>query len=234
MLETSYINWEIFKVYEHSSLFKFMNSSSFQIYNLEFPGLSFQLFPWLLYTHMYPYSYIYMKLFSILILIFLVQFSSVTQSCLILCDPMDFSMPCFPAHYQLPELAQTCFHLIGDAIHPSHPLSSSSSPAPNPSQHQGLFQWVNSSPKYWSFILSISSSNEHPGLNSFRMDWLDLLAVQGTLKSLLQHHSSKASVLPRLALFMVQLSHPYVTNGNTIAWTIWTFGCRLAGFTLLV
>ena len=81
-------------------------------------------------------------------------------------------------------------------------------------------------PKYWSFSFSISPSNEHPGLISFRMDWLDLLAVQGTLKSLPQHHSSKASVLQRSAFFIVQLSHPYMTTGKTIALTRWTF----AGF----
>ena len=78
-------------------------------------------------------------------------------------------------------------------------------------------------PKYWSFNFSISPSSEHPGLNSFRMDWLDLLAVQGTLKSLLQHHSSKASILRHSALFLVQLSHPYVTTGKTIVLTRWTF-----------
>ena len=78
-------------------------------------------------------------------------------------------------------------------------------------------------PKYWSFRFSISPSNEHPGLNSFRMDWLDLLAVQGTLKSLLQHHSSKASILHRSAFFTVQLSHPYMTTGKTITLTRWTF-----------
>ena len=78
-------------------------------------------------------------------------------------------------------------------------------------------------PKCWSFSFSISSSNEHPGLNSFRMDWLDLLAVQGTLKSLLQHHSSKASILRCSAFFIVQLSHPYMTTGKTIALTRWTF-----------
>ena len=98
---------------------------------------------------------------------------------------------------KLPEFTQTQVHRVGDAIQLSHPLSSPSPPAPNPSQHQGLFQWVNSSHEveYWSFSFSISPSNEHPGLTSFRMDWLDLLAVQGTLKSLLQHHSSKASIL---------------------------------------
>ena len=78
-------------------------------------------------------------------------------------------------------------------------------------------------PKYWSFSFNISPSNEHPGMISFRMDWLGLLVVQGTLKSLLQHHSSKASILRRSAFFIVQLSHPYMTTGKTIALTTWTF-----------
>ena len=111
--------------------------------------------------------------------------SSVTQSCPTLCHPMNHSTPGLPVHHQLPESTQTHVHRVGDAIQPSHPLSSPSPPALNPSQHQGLFKWVNSSPrwpKYWSFSFSISPSNEHPGLISFRMDWLDLLAVQGTLK----------------------------------------------------
>ena len=100
-------------------------------------------------------------------------------------------------------------------------------PAPNPCQDQGLFQWVNSSHEvakiYWSFSFSISPSSEYPGLISFRMDWLDLLAVQGTLKSFLLHHSSKASILWHSAFFIVQLSHPYMTTGKTIASTRWTF-----------
>ena len=124
-----------------------------------------------------------------------VQFSSVAQSCPTLCDPMNRSTPGLPVHHQCPEFTQTHVHWVGDAIQPSHPLLSPSPPASNPSKHQGLFQWVNSShegPKYWSFSFSISPSKEHPGLISFRMDRLDLLAVQGTLKSLLQHHSSKA------------------------------------------
>ena len=103
---------------------------------------------------------------------------------------------------ELPEFTQTHVHWVGDAIQPSHPLLSPSPPAPNPSQHQGLFQWVNSS-HHWSFTFSISPSNEHPGLIFFRMDWLDLLAVQGTLKSLLQHHSSKASILRCSAFFLI-------------------------------
>ena len=124
-----------------------------------------------------------------------VQFSSVAQSCPTLCNPMNRRTPGLPVHHQLPEFTQTHIHWVGNAIQPSHPLSSPSPPVPIPSQHQGLFQstlrmrWS----KYWSFSFSISPSNEHPGLISIRMDWLDLLAVQGTLKSLLQQHSSKAS-----------------------------------------
>ena len=126
------------------------------------------------------------------------QFSSVAHSCLTLCTPMNHSAPGLPVHHQLPEFTHTHVHRVSDAIQPSHPLSSPSPPAPNPSQHQSLFQWVNFRmrwPKYWSFSFSINPSQEIPGLISFRMDWLDLLAVQGTLKSLLQHHSSKASIL---------------------------------------
>ena len=119
-----------------------------------------------------------------------VQFSSVTQSCLTLCDPMDCSTLGLPVHHQLPEFTQTHVHWVGDAIQPSHPLSSPSPPALNVSQHQVFsnesalrIRW----PKDWSLSFNIRPSNEHPGLISFRMDWLDLLAVQGTLKSLLQH-----------------------------------------------
>ena len=113
------------------------------------------------------------------------QFNSVVQLCPTLCDPMDCSTPGFPLHHQLPELAQTHVHPVGDAIQLSHPLSSPSPPAFNLFQHQGLsnesvlcIMW----PKYWSFSFSISPSNEESGLVSLRMDWLDLLAVQGTLK----------------------------------------------------
>ena len=115
------------------------------------------------------------------------QFSSEAQSCMTLCDPMNCSTPGLPVHHQLLEFTQTHVHWVGDAIQPSHPLSSPSPPAFNPSQHQGLFKWVSSShqvAKVLSFSFNISSSNEHPGLISFRMDWLDLLAVQRTLKSL--------------------------------------------------
>ena len=155
-----------------------------------------------------------------------IQFSSVTQLCPNLCNPMDRSMPGFPAHHQLPESTQTHVHRVADAIQPSYPRSSPFPPALNLSQHQGLFKWVTSShqvAKVLEFQLQISPSNEHPGLISFRMDWLDLLAVQRTLKNLLQHHSSKASILRHSAFFTVQLSHPYMTPGKTIALTIWTF-----------
>ena len=135
---------------------------------------------------------------------------------------MDCSMPGLPVHQQLPEFTQTHVHWVGDVIQPSPPLLSPSPPALNLSQHQGLFKWVSSShqvPNYWSFSSNISPSNEYPGLISFRMDWLDLLAVQWTLKSLLQHHSSKASILLHSDFFIVQLSHPYMTTGKTIALT---------------
>ena len=154
------------------------------------------------------------------------QFSSAAQSCPTLCNPMDCSTPGFSVHQKLPKLAETHFHWVIDAIQPSHPLSSPSPPAFILSQHH-IFSnesvlhitW----PKYWSFSFSISPSNEHPGLMSFRMDWLDLLAVQGTLKSLLQHHSSKPSVLRHSVFFMAQLSHPYMTTGKTIPLTRRTF-----------
>ena len=158
-----------------------------------------------------------------------VRYSSVQFSRSVVSDslrPMNRSMPGLPVHPQLPEFTQTHVHRVSDAIQPSHPLSSPSPPAPNLSQHQSLFnestlhmRW----PNYWSFSLSISPSKEHPGLISFRMDWLDLLAVQGTLKSLLQHHSSKASILWRSAFFTVQLSHPYMTTGKTVSLTRRTF-----------
>ena len=152
----------------------------------------------------------------------IVQFSSVAQSCLTLWDSMDCSMPGLPVHHQLPEFIQTHVHWVSDAIQPSYPLSS-------PSLLASIFPSIRvfSSgstlhirwPKYWSFSFSISPSNEHSGLTFFRMDWLDFLAVQGTLKSLHQHHSSKISILRHSAFFIVQLSHPYMTTGKTIALT---------------
>ena len=139
---------------------------------------------------------------------------------------MNCSTPGLPVHHQLPVFTQTHVHRVSDAIQPSHPLSSPSPPAPNPSQHRVFssestlhMRW----PKYWSFSFSIIPSKEHPGLISFKMDWLDLLTVQGTLKSLLQHHSSKASILQHSAFFTVQLSDPYMTTGKTIALTRRTF-----------
>ena len=132
---------------------------------------------------------------------------------------MNHSTPCFPVHHQLLEFTQAHVHQVSDAIQPSHPLSSLSPPAPNPSQHLVFSsesalptRW----PKYWSFSFSIIPSKEIPGLISFRMDWLDLLAVQGTLKSLFQHHSSKASILQHSAIFTVQLSHQYMTTGKPL------------------
>ena len=154
-----------------------------------------------------------------------VQFSSVTQLCLTLCDPMDCSTPGFPVHHQLPELAQTLIHQVSMPSNHfilCHPclLLPSIFPSIRVFSKQSVLRirW----PKYWSFSFSISPTNEHPGL-IVRRDWLDLLAAQGTLKSLLQHHSSKASILWCSAFFMIQLSHPYMTTGKTIALTRQTF-----------
>ena len=138
-------------------------------------------------------------------------------SCVQLCHSMDYSMPGFLVLHHLPEFAQIHVHWVSDAIQPSRPLSSPY-PAFGVFSNESVLhiRW----PKYWSF--SISPSNEYSGLISFRTDWLDLLAVQATLKSLLQHHSSKVSILQCSAFFIVQLSHPYMTTGKTIALTRWT------------
>ena len=155
-----------------------------------------------------------------------IQFSSVTQLCPTLCDPMDCNTQGLPDQHQLPEFTQTRVCWVGDAIQPSHPLSS---PSPHPSIFPSIRVFSNESvvhirwPKYWSFSFSISPSNEYSGLISFRMDWLDLLAVQGNLNSVLQHHSSKASILQCSAFFIVQLSHPYMTTGKTIVLMRQTF-----------
>ena len=153
-------------------------------------------------------------------------FSSVSQSCPTLCDPMNHSMPGLPVitNSQSPpkpmsielvmssnQLILCCPLFLLPSVFPSIRVFSNESAL--------LIRW----PKYWSFSFNISPSNEHPGLISFRMDRLDLLAVQGTLKSLLQHHSSKASILLRSVFFTVRLSHPYMTTGKTIALTRWTF-----------
>ena len=140
-------------------------------------------------------------------------FSSVAQLSLTLCNPTNHSTPGLPVHHQLPESTQTHVHQVGDAIQPSHPLLS---PLLLPSIFPSIRVFSNESvlhirwPEYWSFSFSISPSNEYSRLISFRMDWLDLPAVQGTLKSLLQHHRSKASILQCSAFFIVQLSHPYI------------------------
>ena len=143
-----------------------------------------------------------------------------------LCNPMDGSTPDFPILHYLSEFAQTHVHWVDDAIQPSRPLSP---PSPPPSIFPSIrvfsseltlgIRW----PKYWSFSFSINPSNEYSGLISFRIDWFDLPTVQGTLKSLLQHPSSKASILWCSAFFMIQLSHLYMTTGKTIALTVWTF-----------
>ena len=139
---------------------------------------------------------------------------------------MDCSTPSFPVHHQLPEFTQTHVHRVGDAIQPSHPLSSCSSPAFNLSQYQDLFQWVSSLhqvAKVLEFQLLHQSFQWIFRTDFLSIDWFDLLAVQRTLKSLLQHHSPKASILWRSAFFIVQLSHPYMTTRKTIALTRWTF-----------
>ena len=155
-----------------------------------------------------------------------VLFSSVAQSCPTLCDPMNHSTPGLPVHHQLPEFTQ-CMSI--ELVMPSNHLILCHPLLLLPSVFPSIRVFSNESalrirwPKYWSISYNISPSNEHPGLISFRMDWLHLLAVQGTLKSLVQHHSSKASVLRRSAFFIVQLSLPYMTTGKTIALTRWTF-----------
>ena len=138
---------------------------------------------------------------------------------------MNRSTPGLPVHHQLPEFTQSHVHRVSDAIQPSHPLSSLLLLSPIPcsirvfSNESTLCMWW---PKYWSFSFSIIPFKEHPGLISFRMDWLDLCAVQGTLKSFLQHHSSKASILWHSTVFIVQLSHPYTTTEKPIALTKWS------------
>ena len=154
--------------------------------------------------------------------LFLFNSVQFTQSCPTLCDPMNCGRPGLPVHHQLPEFTQIHVHRVGDAIQPSHPLSSL---LLLPSLFPSIRVFSNESalhirwPKYWRFSFNISPSNEYPGLISFRMDWLDLLAAQGTLKSLLQHYSLKASILQHPAFFIVQLSYPYMTTEKTIALT---------------
>ena len=155
-----------------------------------------------------------------------VQFSSVTHSCLTLCDPVNCNTPGLPVHHHsqsLPKLMSIESVMPSSHLILCHPLLLLPSIPPSirvfSNESTLLTRW----PKYWSFSFNISPSNEHPGLISLRMDWLDLLSAQGTLKSLLQHHSSKASVLQHSAFFTVQLSHPDMTTGKTIALTRRTF-----------
>ena len=163
-----------------------------------------------------------------------VQFSWVAQLCLTLCDPMDCSTPGLPVHHQLLEFTQPHVHWVCEAIQLSYPLLSPFPPAfslPSIrvfSKESVHIRW----PKYWSFSFSISPSSEYLGLISFRMDWLDLLAVQGTLKGLFQYHSSKASILWHLAFFIVQISLLYMTTGKTIAFTRRTFVVKVMSLLL--
>ena len=152
-------------------------------------------------------------------------FCSVAQSCLTLYDPMGCSTPGFPVLHRLPELTQTHVHesvILSNHLILFHPLLL-------PSVFPSIRVFSNESalcirrPKYWNFSLRISTSNEYSRLISFRIDWFDRLAAQGTLKSLLQHHRSKASILWHSAFFMVQFSHPFMTTGKTIALIVWTF-----------
>ena len=156
---------------------------------------------------------------------------AVAQSCPTLCNPMNCSMPGFPVLHQLPEFAQTHVHWVSRANHLilCCPLLLSSifpSIRVFSSELALHIRW----PKYWSFSFSISPSNEYSGLISIRTDWFGLLAVQGTLKSLLQHHSTKASILWCSAFFMVQLSHPKMTTGKTRTLTRWTFVGNVSAF----
>ena len=177
--------------------------------------LSFFLSPWICYG-MYG-------------LCLHILYSVHSLSCLTLCDPMNCSMPGLHVPHQLLEFTQTHVLWVGDAIQPEDEIILCSPLLLLPSIFPSIRVFSNESvlhirwPKYWSFSFNISPSNEHPGLISFRMDWLDLLAVQGTLKSLHQHHSSKASILQLSAFFIVQLSHPYMTTGKIVALTRWTF-----------
>ena len=155
-----------------------------------------------------------------------VQFSSITQSCPTICDPMNCTTPSLPVHHQLLEFTQL---MSIESVMPSSHLILCRPLFLLPPIPPSIRVFSNEStlrmrwPKYWSFSFTIIPSKKHPGLISLRMDWLDLLAVQGTLKSLLQHHTSKASILRRSAFFTVQLSHPYMNTGKTRALTRWTF-----------
>ena len=160
---------------------------------------------------------------------------SVAQSCLILCDPTDCSTPGFPVLHHLPEFAQTHVHSVSDTIQPSHPLSSLSPAAFSLSQHQGLF-WCVGSLHQVAEVLELQFQHQSFQwifrLISFRIDWFDLVALQGTLKSLLLYHYLKASFFKCSAVFMVQLSRPYMTIGKTIALTLWIFVSKVMSLLL--
>ena len=180
-----------------------LDVSLFSFYSFCLSNSAFLAWLW---QWFFPYSW--NLAFSIFFHI--LKVNSVAQSFPTLCDLVNCSTPGFPVHHQLPELTQTHVHRVGDAIQPSHPLLSPSPLTFNLSQHQGLLQWVSSLhqvAKYWSFIFNISPFNEYSELISFRMDWLDLLAVQRTFKSLFQHHSSKASILQHSAFSIVSHIH---------------------------
>ena len=149
---------------------------------------------------------------------------SVARSCPIICDPMNCRTPVFSVLHYFPEFAQTHIHWVNDAIQPSYPLSLPSPLALSISQHQGLFQWIGSSHEVAKLL---ELQLQHQSFQwIFRVDWFDLLAIEGTLKSLPQHHSSKASILWRSAFVMVQLSHPYMTTEKTTAWLNGPFSAK--------
>ena len=191
----------------------FLQMSLFLIYYIIWSNINFVLEGIREFTHLFIYFSFHLFIHSF------ISISSVAQSCLTLCDPMDCSTPGFPVHHQLLELAQSpsnhlilcCPLLLLPSIFPSIRVFSN--------ELVICSRWL----KYWSFSFSISPSNEYSELISFSMDWFDLPTVQGTLKSLLQHHSSKASILQCSAFFIVQLLHPYMTTGKIIALTRWIF-----------
>ena len=171
-------------------------------------------------------KYILMTCHVAKLMSFIPSVSSVTQLCPTLCDAMNHSTPGFPVHHQLMEFTQTHVRGFSDTIQPfilCRPLLLLPSIFPSIRVFSNESAFHNRWPKYWSFSFNISPSNEHSGLISIMMDWLDLLAVQGMLKSLFQHDSSNASILRHSAFFIVQLSHQYMTTGKNIALTRWTF-----------
>ena len=195
------------------------------------PGSKLTPFLYLKFFRLYPESVsrfhsFRSRLCSLLFSLSSVQFSSVAQSCPTLCHPVDYSTPGLTAHHQLPEFTQP---MSIESVMPSNHLILCYPLLLLPSVFPSIRVFSNESalcirwPKYWSFIFSISPSNEHSGLITFRMDWLDLFAVQRTLKGLLQHHSSKASILLCSTVFIVQCSHPYMSTRKAIALTRQTF-----------